>query len=69
MILGDLIKLGSFRIYGSTVAIILLFIFNLFYWHRFTKKNECKPIYTLKIKEREIRAVDGKAIFLYHFND
>ena len=40
MILADLIKLGSFRIYGSTIAIIVLFIFNLFYWHRFTKKND-----------------------------
>lgn len=54
MILGDLIKLGSFKIYGSTIAIILLFIFNLYYWYKFTKKNNCKPIYTLKIKDKEI---------------
>lgn len=25
--------------------------------------------FNIEIKEREIRAVDGKAIFLYHFND
>jgi len=53
MFLGDLIKIGSFRVYGFTLLIIAMFIFNIFYWKHFVKKNEIKPLYTLKIKEKE----------------
>lgn len=53
MILGDLITIGSFKIYGFTLFVIAMFIFNLFYWHKFTKKNEINPIYTVKAKRKE----------------
>ena len=53
MILGDLITIGSFRVYGFTLFVIAMFIFNLFYWNRFTKKNNIEPLYKLKIKEKE----------------
>lgn len=54
MILGDLIKIGNFKVYGFTLFVIAMCIINIFYWRYFTKKNECKPIYTLKIKEKSI---------------